>query len=245
MSALYRIKNLQKRRSGERNYRLLIRHLVVSPGALLAITGPSGCGKSTTLDMLGFSLAPDEAEEFSFAASAENDLDILQLWQDGQHNVLARLRLMQVGYVLQSGELLPFLTVGENVCLVAKAAGRNEAETAETGQWLAERLGIAHLWGAMPATLSVGERQRAAIARALTSRPHVIIADEPTAALDPLHADKVMEVFLQCIGRFGSALILATHNAAWARSGGLREVKFAMLDDDGGSTALLDDGGGA
>lgn len=240
MSALYRINNLEKRRPGERNYRLLIRHLAISKGALLAITGPSGCGKSTALDILGFSLAPDSAQCFTFA-DQDNNLNILQMWQEARHNELASLRLSQVGYVLQSGELLPFLTAGENICLVARAAGHDEKETMAIGLWLAEKLGIASLWDAMPSTLSVGERQRAAIARALTSRPHVIIADEPTAALDPLHADKVMEVFLQCIGKFHSALVLATHNAAWARSGGLKEIKFTMLDEGGSTTALLDD----
>lgn len=241
MTDLYRVENLSKRRAGERNYRLCIRHLAIPPGALLAITGPSGCGKSTTLDILGFGLAPDSADLFAFGPEA---ISVATLWQSGRYDILAALRLTQVGYVLQSGELLPFLTVGENICLVGRLIGQSDAETAEIGHWLAAKLGIDHLWTAMPATLSVGERQRAAIARALASQPHVIIADEPTAALDPLHADMVMEIFIQCLARFNSALVLATHNAAWARSGGLTEIKFELLAEEDGTTAVLDDGRG-
>lgn len=244
MTALYHIVNLSKHRPGERNYSLEIRHLDISPGALLAITGPSGCGKSTTLDIIGFSLAPDTAEEFVFAPQPEAPIPVLAMWQKRRYNALAALRLGHVGYVLQSGELLPFLTTGENICLVAKMAGQDKQEFLEIGRELATALGIDHLWEAMPATLSVGERQRAAIARALTSRPQVIIADEPTASLDPLHADKVMAVFLECIGKFGSALILATHNAAWAAAGGLEEIKFRMKWNNNGTVAIVDDGGG-
>ena len=207
-------------------------------GARIALTGPSGCGKSTLLDILGLSLGPDSAAEFKFAP-AGGDFAIWPLWQKRDFDGLAALRLGFIGYVLQTGELLPFLTAGENMLLAARLAGREDAE--RVARNLAARLGVGQLWQAMPATLSVGERQRCAIVRALAAKPAVILADEPTAALDPLHADRVMEVFLDCVEESGSALILATHNAEWALAGGLRRISFRLLEEAGRVTSLIDE----
>ncbi len=236
---LYQIKNLLKKRQRETGYALLVRNLAVPQKARMALTGPSGCGKSTTLDILGLSLAPDSAETFIFSPGQPQN--IMRLWQNSQLDQLAALRLSCMGYVLQSGELLPFLSAGENIVYLARLAGLPGEEALQLGRELAKRLGIEHLWNAMPASLSVGERQRAAIARALAAKPKIIIADEPTAALDPLHAGKVMEAFLDCLEHAGSALILATHNAAWAREGGLKEIKFEMKENADGVMAIIDD----
>lgn len=239
---IYNIKNLLKQRQRENGYRLLIKSLRIRHGDRIALTGPSGCGKSTALDILGLSLEPDCAGEFVFFAN--EPLPIMGFWQKRQLDKLADLRRKYLGYVLQSGELLPFLTTGENICFMGNLAGNPEAETLNNGKELAERLGIEKLWNAMPASLSVGERQRAAIARALAAKPKIIIADEPTAALDPFHAQKVMGAFLDCLENYASALILATHNAEWARDGGLREIRFIMKGNKKGAIAIIDDGGG-
>ena len=240
---LYAIENLVKRRQREQGYRLLIRSLHIPHGARIAITGPSGCGKSTTLDLLGLALRPDSAERFTFAPDADaQPLDVSALWAAGRHDAMAALRLAHMGYVLQSGELLPFLTVGENMTLTARLAGMAEAEALDRARGLAEALGVAQLMGAMPATLSVGERQRAAIVRALTPGPQLILADEPTAALDPVHAARVMDAFLAALDRHKGSLVLVTHNADWARRGGLTEISFRLEEDEGGVTAILDDG---
>lgn len=241
---LYAIENLVKRRQREQGYRLLIRSLRVPRGARLAITGPSGCGKSTTLDLLGLALRPDSAERFSFQPRADAPpLDMTALWRGKRHDAMAALRLEHMGYVLQSGELLPFLDVGENMTLTARLAGMPAAEAAARAKGLAEALGVDHLLGSMPATLSVGERQRAAIVRALTPGPQLILADEPTAALDPVHAARVMDAFLMALEFHQGSLVLVTHNADWARRGGLAELAFRMEEDDEGVTAVLDDGG--
>lgn len=241
---LYAIQNLVKRRQREQGYRLLIRSLHIPRGARLAITGPSGCGKSTTLDLLGLALRPDSAARFTFAPEAgAPPLDVSALWAAGRHDRMAALRLAHMGYVLQSGELLPFLTVGENMTLTARLGGMAEAEALGRARGLAEALGVAQLMGAMPSTLSVGERQRAAIVRALAPGPQLILADEPTAALDPLHAARVMDAFLAALDQHKGSLVLVTHNADWARRGGLREITFHLEEDDTGVTAILDDGG--
>lgn len=239
---LFTIEELVKTRPGDQGYALHIRHLEIRRGAKLAITGPSGCGKSTTLDLLGLALRPDSAKAFIFHAP-QGDIDVMALWEGKRYDELAALRLAYMGYVLQSGELLPFLTVRENMVLPARLAGRNGREAEEAADALAERLGIRkRLLGALPATLSVGERQRAAIARALCARPCLILADEPTAALDPANAGRVMAAFLEALGGRDSTLVLVTHDAGWARAGGLAELAFpADGPATGGYTAVLDD----
>lgn len=239
---LFTIEDLVKTRPGDQGYALHIRHLEIRRGAKLAITGPSGCGKSTTLDLLGLALRPDSAKAFIFH-TPEGDIDVMALWERKRYEDLAALRLAWMGYVLQSGELLPFLTVRENMTLPARLAGRDEREGARVAEALAERLGIRkQLLEALPATLSVGERQRAAIARALCARPSLILADEPTAALDPANAGRVMAAFLEALDGHDSTLVLVTHNAEWARAGGLAELAFpADGSFAGGYTAVLDD----
>lgn len=237
---LYSLENVVKRRQREHGYRLLIRNLHIEKGARVAITGPSGCGKSTTLDLLGLSLQPDEGALFSFSTAKARDVDILTLWRDGRLDELARLRLYNMGYVLQSGELIPYLTVMENMTLTARLTGLSEEEAIKRASAFAEELGINHLFKAMPATLSVGERQRAAIVRALTPDPEVILADEPTAALDPLHAERVMKIFLETVRQTESTLILVTHDVKWALAGGLQELAFTLMEDENGVTAILD-----
>lgn len=237
---IYSLKNVVKQRQREQGYRLLIRSLRVPRGARVAITGPSGCGKSTTLDILGLSLRPDFGDEFSFTPENGGSVNILDIWQAGDQDRLARLRLRNMGYVLQSGELVPFLTVMENMTLTARLGGMSKAEAESAAASFGAELGIERLFNAMPATLSVGERQRAAIVRALTPGPEVVLADEPTAALDPLHAAKVMEIFLKAIDKTKSALILVTHNLEWALEGGLKEIPFKLEENESGVTAILD-----
>lgn len=238
---LYDIANITKSRPGardEREFRLLITSLKIRDGDKLAITGPSGCGKSTTLDILGLSLAPDPGGDFIFRNGA-GQADIQEMWKNGDYNGLTSLRLHSLGYVLQTGELLPYLTVRENMELVAELAGKSSGETRETARELADRLDITAQLEAYPATLSVGQRQRVAIGRALVSRPPVILADEPTAALDPDNAKRVMDIFLHALEDFGSALILVTHNVEWAVSSGLTQAPFRMKQEEKLNLAIL------
>ncbi len=238
---IYSIRELLKSRSREHGYRLLVRSLTIRRGDRIAITGPSGCGKSTTLDILGLSLSPDSARQFLFAPPEGQSIRILPLWKGGHTDALAAIRMASMGYVLQSGELLPYLNVAENIMLPALLAGMSKTSARESALALAQRLGIDSLLQALPGTLSVGERQRAAIARALAAHPAVILADEPTAALDPLHAKRVMITILEAVKNLGSTLILVTHNEPWAMRGGLKILRFEMAEDSQGTTAILDD----
>lgn len=240
---LYDIKNLRKSRSTGSEFRLEIRNLRIRHGERMAITGPSGCGKSTVLDMLGLALRPDSAEIFNFCPPGDGSVPIrvMEVWGEDDQDRLAALRLGYMGYVLQSGELLPFINVGENMGLTARLAGRDEEELAADVRELAAMLGVGHLLTASPGRLSFGERQRAAIVRALASRPDIILADEPTASLDPYHAGQVMQAFLEAVEKYGATLALVTHNLAWAREAGAREVRFEMLHDGKGTISVLDD----
>ena len=241
---IYSVHNLCKCYAQERGYALEIRHLDLRCGDMIAITGPSGCGKSTVLDILGLILRPDRAEHFHFHPDKASPYDVLPLWQAGHLDAMADLRLQYIGYVLQTGGLLPFLSVQDNMTLTACMTGMTREEALEMACPLAERLGIAHLYTALPASLSVGERQRVAIVRALAPRPRLILADEPTAALDPVHADHVMEIFLQAVTDQHGTLVMVTHDAAFARRRGLREIPFSIEKIPGGMCAILNDSEG-
>ena len=235
---LYAIDNLEKRRQGARGYRLQLPHFSLRRGEKIAIIGESGCGKSTALDILGFVLAPDACDRFVFQ-SEQQSWDILEFFRLKQSERLCSLRLKHVGYVLQTGELLPFLNVAQNMTLVATMRGMQAEEALDRAQRLAGKLGIAQKMQALPATLSVGERQRVAIVRALLPSPEIILADEPTAALDPMHAQCVMQAFLEAVDDEGATLILVSHNVSLVRSHALREWHFVLEESEQGTTARL------
>ncbi|MBQ7608740.1 MAG: ATP-binding cassette domain-containing protein, partial [Desulfovibrionaceae bacterium] len=205
------IKNLTKERKRSSGFGLEIRSLSVAAGEHIAIVGPSGCGKSTTLDLIGMILEPDCCATFT-ANFADEVLDIADLWKRGQDNVMAQVRKRHMGYVLQTGELLPYLTVWENVELTA-LEGRRKGAGMDVDELL-RTLAIDHIADAMPDAISIGERQRAAIARALASSPALLLADEPTAALDPHLSRVVMNLFLQVARQVGTAVVMVSHDVA-------------------------------
>jgi putative ABC transport system ATP-binding protein len=233
---IFDLENVRVSRDREDGYGLLIEKFRVSAGDRLAVTGPSGCGKSTTLDLLGMTLKPTAAGRFIFEAGG-SVTDVARLWQRGKLDRMADLRRQHIGYVLQTGELLPFLTVRENIELTARLKGAKDAEV-RTERLLSE-LEIAHLARQYPQALSVGERQRAAIGRALAPKPDVILADEPTAALDPALARKVLRLLLESVERDGTALVLVSHDTKLVNEFDF-DVRPFDLDTDGGSmTAVL------
>lgn len=206
-----------QRGNGETGLRLEIPALSVQPGEAVAITGPSGCGKSTLLDIIGLVLRPAEAGRFRFGG-----VDMAALWNRNDRNGLARMRARSIGYVLQTGGLLPFLSVRDNIQLSRDLLGlpRNADETDR----LVEALGLARLMDKRPGALSIGERQRVAIARALAHRPALVLADEPTASLDPMHAEAVMQLLLALIGELGLSVLVVSHDWQLMARFGLRRI---------------------
>ena len=217
-----------ERKARDYTYRLRIDSLTIRAGEKIALIGPSGCGKSTALDLLAMILPPSGAETFLFNAPGDTPEDVAELWRRRGRERMARLRLRHIGYVLQTGGLLPFLSAGDNIA----TPGRAKAVDAALKE-LAGRLGIGHLLGALPGKLSIGERQRAAIARALLPKPELVLADEPTAALDPVTAKNVMRLFTELAGE--CALVVVSHDHRLVEENGFRCLR---LDVDGGGGSI-------
>ena len=209
---LMRMMGVVKRRvAKDRSFELVVPDLEIRSGQAVAFIGPSGSGKSTLIDLLAMTLRPDEARDFSFFTPGDRaETDIDALWRGRQQDALGRIRSQYFGYVLQTGGLLPFLSVRDNIRLPQRLLGRDDAQWIEV---LAKRLGITEQLSAKPGQLSVGQRQRVAIARALTHKPAIVLADEPTASLDPVNAHGVMDLFMDLIDRSGATLIIVSHDS--------------------------------
>jgi putative ABC transport system ATP-binding protein len=187
----------------------------------VALTGASGSGKSTLLEVLGLAVAPAQGGRFLWHA-AEGAIDLIDLWRRRTEHRLARLRAARIGFVMQTGGLLPFLTVRENL-LINRRLLRMPAQDEHVAM-LVDRLELGPLLDALPATLSVGQQQRASIGRALAHQPALLLADEPTSALDPRLADRVLSLLLQLARCSGTAVVLATHEHERVRALNLRRL---------------------
>jgi len=202
---------VKRREAGDSSFELCVDGLRVDPGQFVAVVGNSGCGKSTLLDMLALVLRPTEAEGFQLYDPGKSAYhDVARRWERNAQRKLAKLRRRLVGYVLQTGGLVPFLTAKQNIHLPLQLNGlpglRGEAAA------LIDRLGIAGRVHDKPGKLSGGERQRVAIARAMVHRPAVILADEPTAAVDEARATEIVTAFRQVAKERGAAVVIVSHD---------------------------------
>ncbi len=181
--------------------------LHLQQGDVVAVIGQSGCGKSTLLDILALILRPNQGD-MSLQCADEKKISLTQ----ASAQVLARVRKEKLGYVLQSGGLLPFLTVRDNILLPARLLGIPEAHSTPWLEQLLKNLGIANQVDKKPQHLSGGQRQRVAIARALIHRPAVVLADEPTAAVDSDAAQSICQIFREVVQESGAAAIIVSHD---------------------------------
>ncbi len=234
---MLRLRDIHKTRGeGRQRYSLSIPHLDLAAGQQIAVVGPSGCGKSTLLDLLALVLSPDRSGQFSVELDG-GTFDIAALWQADNHDALARLRRKACGYVLQTGGLLEFLDVRGNIELPRRLL---ELPGDDRVQRLAEHLEIADYLGKRPHQLSVGQRQRVGIARALAHAPRLVLADEPTASLDPANAQRVMQLLVEQARLSRTCTVIATHDEPLARNAGLAVLPIHwQRDADGGVTATL------
>lgn len=201
---------MRRREQGGQAFELHVDGLVIPRGAFVAIVGKSGCGKSTLLDMLGLVLKPTQARSFAFGAGASGSADVWSMWEDGREVDLARLRRDHIGYVLQTGGLFPFLSVRANARLPAELKGNRLSD--ELLEERAARLEIKDLLSKKPAFLSGGQRQRSAILRALSNDPDIILADEPTAAVDQETAVKIVADLKALAEQKGVTVLVVTHD---------------------------------
>ena len=211
---MIRVEGLVKtREQSESVFELHVPCFEVRPGSLVAVVGESGCGKSTLLDILALVMEPTRVERFEIAASpSAPPVDAAALWAGGDEEALAALRRDHFGYVLQTGGLLPFLSVRRNIALPGSIAGRGGVVSRERIEALAERMGVAGCLDRMPSSLSIGQRQRAAILRALAHRPQLVLADEPTAAVDKGRARAIMDDMHRLARDESVAVVVVTHD---------------------------------
>jgi putative ABC transport system ATP-binding protein len=176
----------------------------VRAGEVVGLRGPSGSGKTTLLNIVGCILAPSSGR-----VGLNN-----QIVYDGRWLVsdLRRLRLARIGFIFQLHNLLPFLSAVENVAVVLHLAAFSPQVAQARAVELLDYLEVGHRKDAMPALLSGGEAQRVAIARALANRPQIILADEPTAALDSERAQVVMDLLRRVAVEQRAAIMVVTHD---------------------------------
>ncbi len=174
--------------------------LSVEEGEYLAIMGPSGSGKSTLMNIIGCLDLPTEGE---FFLGGENVLTM-------NENAVADLRNRMIGFVFQNFNLLPRETALENVALPLLYAGVPRRERLERARAALEAVGLGDRVDFLPTQLSGGQKQRVAIARAMINRPHVLLADEPTGALDTASGKQVMELF-EKLNNDGMTVVMITH----------------------------------
>lgn len=227
-SQVFRLEKVSKSWPGEHGFALTVPHLIIRRGEKVALVGSSGCGKSTLLDLLAMVLRPDSAAHFVFSSGEGQPLDVFGAWRAKKLDRLARTRMVHMGYVLQTGGLLPFLCIRDNIGLIRHGLGLPAKEAVDA---MAERLNISRHLDKFPSQLSVGERQRVAIARAMVHRPSVVIADEPTASLDPINAEEIMSLFTELVSEYGLTLVLATHDWRRVEQRAFRRVEFLFERD--------------
>jgi putative ABC transport system ATP-binding protein len=178
--------------------------LRVRQGEVAALLGPSGSGKSTLLTALGLLSLPERGAIH---------LGERLIARDGlAREDLAAVRRSSIGFVFQRSNLIPFLTAIENVALALTINDVGSTQARTRGIELLDYLGIADRAGSYPEQLSGGQQQRVAVARALANRPAVILADEPTAALDSRRGRAVMELFARVAREQGTAVLVVTHD---------------------------------
>lgn len=196
----------------ERRFTLQAGAWSISAGEVIGLTGPSGSGKTLLLELLGMLRAPDAGQYHAVPLQGSDgpQQDFAAHWK--APDAMARCadaRARFFGFVPQAGGLLPFLNVIENVAISQQIAGRPDAAWLKA---LLGELGLDKIAGLRPAALSIGQRQRVAIARALAHRPFCVIADEPTAALDPENAHAAMSLLIDAARAGGTATLLSSHD---------------------------------
>ncbi|ARK32385.1 ABC transporter ATP-binding protein [Halalkalibacter krulwichiae] len=175
-------------------------NLEIEKGAFLSIMGPSGSGKSTIMNLLGCLDQPTEGEN----------------WLEGQKISelsevdLANIRNRKIGFIFQQFHLLPRLSVQKNVELPMVYAGVRRKEREERAKWALEKVGLIEKCAFLPSALSGGQKQRVAIARSIVNQPAIILADEPTGALDTKTSESIMEL-LSDLNKEGATIAIVTH----------------------------------
>jgi putative ABC transport system ATP-binding protein len=228
MLRLRKVKKSFVQPSGDRLHILDVPQFEVGRGEQIALIGPSGCGKTTLLHIIA---AIRRADAGSIEVAG---LDVTRLPEAG----CDRFRAENVGYVFQTFNLLPAFTALENVTLGMRFARRNRDPG--RARQLLDRVGLAHRMTHKPAAMSVGEQQRVAVARALANRPQLLLADEPTANVDPANKKLIVDLLMETCREEGITLLIVTHDVAvserFDRIDHLQEINRAAAGSASGET---------
>ena len=208
MSELLRMRHIHKSyRMGDSEQPVLFDvNLTVERGEFVAVLGPSGSGKSTLMDIIGCLDVPTSG---SYTLAGQNIDNLTE-------KELARIRNREIGFVFQNFQLLPRLDVLENVELPMIYARIPAAQRRQRAAGMLARVGLADKTGSRPNQLSGGQQQRVAIARSVVTQPDILLADEPTGALDQKNGRQILELFEQ-LNREGRTIIMITHDIGIAR----------------------------
>lgn len=180
--------------------------LHINEGEVVSIVGPSGAGKTTLLQIMG---TLDEADSGTVSI-AGTDISTLR------RSAVARFRGQHIGFVFQFHQLLPEFTALENVMIPAFITGKGRREARQRAMELLSFMGLAERADHKPAQLSGGEKQRVAVARALTNSPSVVLADEPTGSLDSANKTELHRLFFDLRDRFNQTFVIVTHDESLA-----------------------------
>jgi lipoprotein-releasing system ATP-binding protein len=184
--------------------------ITINKGEIVAIIGPSGAGKTTLLQLLGTLITPDVSATTSLDIQNTDVLDL-------NAKQLANFRNQSLGFIFQVHELLDEFTGLENVMMPAMIDGRKGKEVEQRALELLTLLGVQHRVDHKPNSLSGGEQQRIAVARALMNSPAIIFADEPSGNLDTQNAEKLHELFFKLRDELGQTFVIVTHNKELAK----------------------------
>jgi putative ABC transport system ATP-binding protein len=176
--------------------------LEIGEGGFVCLSAPSGGGKTTLLNAIGGLDTPDSGEIW-LADERIDDLGKAEL---------ASLRLHRIGFVFQAYNLIPVLTARENIEFVMEVQGVPTADRRHRSTEILAEVGLDDLGDRRPAQMSGGQQQRVAVARAIASRPALVLADEPTANLDSVTAERLMELFVELNEHHGTTFVIATHD---------------------------------
>ena len=175
----------------------------IKKSEIIAISGSSGAGKTTLLNILSTLDKPDENTNSSLIIDGENIFNL-------SNADLSKLRNTKIGFVFQFHELIPELNVMENICLPGWI--KNDSKVADNANSLISYFGLGKLKNKKPNTLSGGEKQRAAIARAMINNPKIIFADEPTGNLDSINSKILFDIFFKLRNDYDCSIVIVTHN---------------------------------
>jgi putative ABC transport system ATP-binding protein len=196
--------------------------LELEAGDQVALLGASGSGKTTLLHLLAGILTPD-AGAIVYSLARSGTVDLARVTEAARDH----FRGQHIGYIFQTHHLLPGLTALENVLLGMSFTGRHADRAWATH--LLERVGLAHRLAYKPGKMSLGQQQRVAVARALANRPELVLADEPTGALDAASAGQTLDLILSLCREAGAALLLVTHDMGIAGQLG-RQVQLSAIN---------------